>query len=149
MILIQGQWIGVDGLTEEELRKLRPSAERTVLKAALHYESSIKAKLSGDRHGRIYVIGKRGRLHQASAPGEPPAVLFGKLRQSITHSRPEWEGDTVSVEVGTKIVYAAILEWGGVAGGGSRILPRPYFAPTFLEQQDRMEAILEEAGAGT
>lgn len=139
-----GKWIGLDTLGAEEFEKLRPGSEAAILRACLHYEGAVKRKLSGKRSGRIYRIGKRGIVHQASAPGEPPAVLLGRLRNSITHV-VNWDGDNVSGEVGTNVVYAPILEFGGVTWNGGRILPRPFMEPTFLEEEDRIQQILEGA----
>lgn len=41
------------------------------------------ASMIGQKSGRIYKIGKN-RTHQASAPGQAPAVRTGFLRTSIT-----------------------------------------------------------------
>jgi phage gpG-like protein len=115
-----------------------------VLKATLRFESGVKRTLTGPRTGRIYTFGKR--QHQASAPGEAPALLTGQLRNSITHTMPHWDTDNqVRAEVGTALLKAAILEFGGVAGNGARILPRPYIEVTWVEMQDELESILEEA----
>lgn len=145
LVFAVSKWLGADTVGEEEFERLRPAAERAVFAAALYYEGAIKQTLSGTRSGRIYRIGKKGRVHQASAPGEPPASLTGKLRQSITHSDPQWEGDNVWVEVGTAIAYAAILEYGGVTWNGGRILPRPYMESTFLREEENIYRIMEEA----
>jgi hypothetical protein len=44
------------------------------------------ASMTGQKSGRVYKIGKN-RTHQASAPGQAPAVLTGTLRSSITVGR--------------------------------------------------------------
>lgn len=166
MIRILGQWLGVSRIAPEELKRLRKPIEKAILKAQLHYESSVKKKLTGPRTGRIYNLpGLRGRsgkarkiktrdargrfmargTYQASAPGEAPALVTGKFRQSITHGPVVWEGDNASGEVGTSAKQAHIMEFGGIAGNNARILPRPYMAPTFLEQESRLVEILSEA----
>lgn len=145
LFVLAEKWLGLDGLGERELQALRVPAEKAILKALLLFEREVKKKLTGSRSGRVYTVGRRGRTHQASAPGEPPAVLTGALRQSITHDGPTWQGDEVSGEVGTQLPYAAILEFGGMTWNGGRILPRPYMAATFLEQQDAIETILQGA----
>jgi len=137
------KWIGADTVGAEEFERLRPAAERAVFAAALYYEGAVKTTLAGSRSGRIYRIGKRGRVHQASAPGEAPASLTGKLRQSITHSDPIWEGDNVWVEVGSNLAYAAILEYGGVTWNGGRILPRPYMESTFLREEENIFKVMQ------
>ena len=62
-------------------REMESEVSRVVRTAALRVEQESKASMSGPKHGRIYSRG--GRLHQASAPGEPPAVDTGKLKNAI------------------------------------------------------------------
>lgn len=144
------KWIGIEGMAQRELEKLRASAEVAIDRAGLHLESAVKRTLGpdgGPRTGIAYRVSQSGPLHIASAPGEPPAVLWGKLRQSITHSPPQWEGWVVWTEVGTNVVYARRLEWGGIDSRGIRILPRPYFAPTILREEEAVDRILDKAVA--
>jgi len=139
------RWENKDNIGEEEFQKLKPGAEIAVTAATLYFEGAVKRTLSGKRSGRIYRIGKKGRIHQASAPGEAPASMpDATLRKSITH-QILWDGDLVWGEVGTNVVYAAILEFGGVTWNGGRILPRPYMASTFLAEEEHINAILEGA----
>lgn len=140
---LPGRWEGLDTLGQEELQRLREPAETGVTRAGMHLANAVKRTLSGSRSGRFYRVSRKGRLHQASAPGEPPAVMFGKLRQSIAVSDPQWDGWNVEVEVGTNLPYARRMEWGGVDSRGIRILPRPYFGPTVLREQDALDRILE------
>lgn len=163
-----GYWTGVEGLASEELKRLRKPTEKAILKAQLWLEAAVKRKLIGPRTGRIYSLGgfkgrrgkarkirsrdARGRFmargtYQASAPGEPPAARSGDFRKSITHGPVIWEGENATGEVGTAAPQARILEYGGMTGRGHvvRILPRPYMAPTFLEQQEKLDSILAEA----
>lgn len=156
-------WEGLEGMGLTELEKLRAPAALAVDRAGLLLENEIKKTLGpegGPRTGRFYVVPassargpKGGRRknpprHQASAPGEPPATLFGTLRQSIHHSPPKWEGWAVSTEVGTNQPQARRLEWGGVDNRGVRILPRPYVEPSTLRAEAGIEALLEGAVKG-
>lgn len=145
MIKIGGSWIGLKGMGEREFQAMKGPSEKAVLKATLLYEREVKKKLTGPRTGIVYVID--GKSHQASAPGEPPALFEGDLRKSISHTPPQWSGNNVFGEVGSTAAKAALLEYGGVTGKGhhTRILPRPYFGPTLLEQEDKINAILAEA----
>lgn len=146
MILkIVTQWFGLDTLAREEFEALRKPTERAIMKTMLYYEGKVKKKLIAvpARSGRIYVI--NGRPHQASAPGEPPAPLTGKLRQSITHSDVRWDGDQAFGEVGSSDPKASRLEFGGVDSRGIRILPRPYFSTTWEEEEVHMQSILDQA----
>lgn len=140
-----GRWEGLDSFGEEEFEALRAPAEAAVLKAVIFLTGAVQKTLTGPRHGRVYVISKAGRVHIASAPGEPPAVLYGRLRQSIAWTDPVWEGFTVTAEVGTNVEYARPLEFGSVTANGGRLLPRPYFEPTVQRTQHEIQAILEEA----
>jgi phage gpG-like protein len=149
MIKFVTQWFGLDTLAQEEFEKLRRPTEIAITKATLYFEGRVKRKLGATpaRTGRVYGD------HQASAPGEPPAPLSTDLRRSITHTPVMWEGDIASAQVGTALPYAMILEWGGVIRRVSkkgnayviRILPRPYFASTWLEEEARIQAILDGA----
>lgn len=143
MIRFVTHWFGLDTLSAEEFAALRDPTERAILRATLYYEGRVKKKLTGPRTGRIYII--KGRPHQASAPGEPPASLTGKLRQSITHTDVQWDGDQAFAEVGSSAPQAARLEFGGVDSRGVRILPRPYFSATWIEEEAAMQAILDKA----
>jgi hypothetical protein len=142
MIKFFGEWIGITDIAKEEFKELHPRAEKAVYKAGLYFEGRIKAKLSGPRSGRIY--SRHGIIHQASAPGEPPASDTGKYRQSVTTTPPEWNGDDVACAVGTDRPQARILEYGGIAGNGARILPRPLWEQTFAEERDTLETIMAE-----
>lgn len=145
VIVPPGDWKGLDNLGDDEFRELRPRAEAAVRRAVIRLTGAVQQTLTGPRSGRVYVISKTGRVHVASAPGEPPAVLYGRLRQSIAWTEPEWEGNTVTAEVGTNVEYARRLEFGGVDARGVRILPRPYFEPTVQRLSAELAAILEEA----
>ena len=144
MISFTGEWIGLKDIGLNELKATQPRAVRAVTKATLYYEAAVKKKLNAElpRTGRVYII--RGITHQASAPGEPPAPFSGDLRKSIGHEFFEDAG-AVWGEVGTTWPYAAILEFGGYTHNGARILPRPYFLATFLEEEQAISDILETA----
>lgn len=140
-----GDWEGLEGLGDDAFRELRPRAAAAVRRAAISLTAGVQQTLTGARSGRVYKISKTGRLHVASAPGEPPAVLYGRLRQSITWTEPVWDGNTVTAEVGTNVEYAARLEYGGIDRRGVRMLPRPYMEPTVLRMARTIAEILEEA----
>jgi len=143
-----GQWVGLDNMSDAVLMALRPKAEKAVFRGGQRYANEIKRTLTGARHGRTYKVSRTGRLHVAAAPLEPPAVLFGNLRNSVGHTDPHWEGQSVSVEVGPGLTggdesrvstaYARRQEYGGTDKRGVYVPPHPYMAPTAL----RMEAIL-------
>lgn len=143
---------------DAELRKMRPYAERAVVRAAVHLENEIKRTLTGGRSGRPYKVSKTGALHIASAPGEPPAVLFDNLRGSVGRGQVRWAGWVVGILVGPGLgqkptdgspdpakSYARRLEYGGSDSRGIVILPRPYIEPTVQREQARIDQILDGA----
>lgn len=96
----------------------------------------VKKNLSQKGTGRIYRRG--GVLHQASAPGRPPAVDTGRLRASYTWRTGEDMGG-VFVEVGTNVVYAPWLEF------GTRYMEaRPHLRPAIEELRDEIRALITQ-----
>lgn len=149
------------GLAKQELDRLRPRVARGVADAAILFADALRETLTGARNGRVYYITKGSRKgtlapHVASAPGEPPAVMFGDLRRSVVPTSPpdaegrvKWSGRyaaSVTVGVGgTGAPYARRLEYGGTDSRGVRILPRPYVAPTLVRERGAMRAAMARA----
>ncbi len=115
---------------------VRLTGTRGLVEAALILERNIKRKLSQPGTGRIYPRGKK-RVHQASAPGEPPAVDMGRLRSSIGHDETRVLGEVISIRVGTNVDYATPLEYGAPSKG---ILPRPFMRPALEESKPEMSS---------
>ena len=63
---------------------------------------------NGPKTGRLYRIPGRKKRHRASAPGEPPANLTGKLRGSVNFSVK----GTDQMEFGDTVPYGFFLERG-------------------------------------
>lgn len=144
MISVVGKrWENLEGLGVGIIEEMRPRILAATRAAAIYLVGEIQVTLSGPRHGRAYKISRTGRLHIASAPGEPPAVLYGRLRQSVTWTEPEWVGDVCASAVGPNVVYARRLEFGGVDSRGIRILPRPYMEPTVIRAAAEIDRLLE------
>lgn len=140
-----GEDFVVELMTEtEELAKV------AVFDAVTFLRGRVLEKLTGNRSGRTYrVPDTLGTTYVASAPGQPPASVTGKLRQNINASRVESDGREVSAKVGVDLAvvpYARRLEFGGahVQGGTVvRILPRPYLRPAFDENRAEAEAKMQ------
>lgn len=78
------------------------------------------------------------RAGRASAPGEPPAPDYGKLRGSI---QTEYDSTAQKGRVGTNDVRAAPLNFGTLnAGRGHKttILPRPFMEPALKKAATAM-----------
>ena len=90
-------------------------------------EADVKLMVSvpgtaGPRTGRTYDRGKK--QHTASAPGEPPAVDTGRLRNSIVTQAYDG-GKVARIGPSATVNYAAELE-DGIPG---EMAPRPYLRP--------------------
>ncbi|MGW5123313.1 hypothetical protein ACWEQ7_04460 [Streptomyces sp. NPDC004069] len=120
------------GLTElfgamERMAASLNVATRTATVQASHLlEREIKQQLSTSSHAK--------GTPTPSSPGDPPSLITGTLRRSISVKGPHplgmgrWEA-----EIGPTAVYGRIQELGGVTGrGGATVLPaRPYVKPAF------------------
>jgi len=123
---------------DELLRKLHKlqtavsgGTGKAMLAGALVLEDFIEESMHEDHHGRIYSRG--GRTHQASAPGETPAIDFGHLVNSIESSLI----DSTSSQVATDSDIAPFLEF-----GTSRMEARPFMRPAADEhEEDVVQAV--------
>lgn len=93
---------------------IRPTVSQVVRKTAFDFEAEVKGEMRSPKSGRMY------GSHQASAPGEAPAVDMGLLINSIQTQHPT---DLTST-VGTNVEYAPGLEF-----GSRRVAARPVWRP--------------------
>lgn len=93
---------------------------KVVEKTALELEGNIKERMAEAKSGRIY------RSHQASAPGEAPAIDTAELLRSI---KTDVQG--ASASVGTNSKYAEYLE-----NGTTKMAARPVWVPETEKMQD-------------
>ena len=77
------------------------------------------------------------RAGRPSAPGEPPAMDSGRLRDSVF---AETDADGLSARVGSDLDYAAHLEF-----GTTRMAARPWLLPAFERMKPRIVARLAAA----
>ncbi len=131
---------------------LRPRVSAVVRKVAADISTRAQNSMTGEKSGRIYlrprntkaVAAKRTAkrklaasdyiAHQASAPGEAPAIDTGTLKGSI---RVEMEPRDLVAIVGTDVEYAPHLEF-----GTSRMAPRPYLGPAAEAVRPSFEAAM-------
>ena len=134
----------LDGL-DEMLAALRARVERVraatpaaLGRAALVVEGRAKLLLSTTSHPP--------GTPTPSAPGEPPSLITGSLRRSITVDGPDRRGaNRWEARVGPTIIYGRIQELGGTAGRGAHLPARPYMAPALDVSRDRIQDILAAA----
>jgi HK97 gp10 family phage protein len=98
------------------------AAEQAVNDSANNVAKEMKKSiLTGSKSGRQYFI--KGRRHQSSAPGQPPANSTGQLVRSIKVKKTN-NGQEVTIDA----EYAAFLEY-----GTSRMRPRPFIMPALMK----------------
>lgn len=103
--------------------------------------------LSGTRSGRTYkrpgtTRKVKSNYYRASAPGEPPAVRTGNLRQNwnpFTAIESSGSGSTVLAGIESGEKYAGYLE-----NGTSRMAPRPYVDRIKEDAKPEIERIFSE-----
>jgi hypothetical protein len=98
---------------------------KAVTATALQVDGDIKKAIQrGAKSGRTY--NRRGKAHQASAPGEAPATDTGSLVSSITFKQVT----RLTAEVESRLDYAAYLEF-----GTQRMGARPAWVPAIEKAQ--------------
>lgn len=127
---------GTDALIAK-FRKLRGASDeimgKSLLAGAFVLEGIIKKSMQNSHGGRTY---RRGaRTHTASAPGEPPAIDYGALVNSIASER---EGNEAMVftdqEVGPHLEF-----------GTARMEARPFMRPAADENHAKITAVVQAA----
>lgn len=101
--------------------KLPREAAKITKKTALRIEETAKTSMAGPKSGRMY------GAHQASAPGESPAIDTSTLANSI---QTEPESGAVHVVHTGDVESAAHLEFGTV-----HMAPRPFLGPAASQEE--------------
>ena len=112
---------------------------RDLERRAINGESAAKRLLSQHGSGRIYRKSHPRRIHQASAPGEPPAPDLALLRAAMSHAvGHDEEGIYAEWGVAVGLEGSAEREGGTTIGniglylelGTRHIAPRPFLRPS-------------------
>lgn len=146
--------ITADGLAElrYDLGAASFTAQTEVKKVLGAYAQKIRSDAinsmrRGTKSGRKSSIRLKGRKksfsHTASAPGEAPAVITGRLMNSIT---VEAMGSGLTVEVGPTVNYGKYLEFGTKnKDGGTKMDARPFMGPALEANIPGLENALANA----
>lgn len=118
----------------EVARRIPQACNRVVAETLSLIEGEIKVGMAEPKSGHVY------GNHQASAPGESPAIDTGALVNSIQQT-PVTNG---SGQVYTNMEYAEVLEY-----GGADMEARPFMTPAaeaarpeFLRKMGDLESML-------
>lgn len=106
------------------------AAANTTLSGALFAEGEAKKSMQGPKTGRIYKVSKTGKLHQASAPGEAPAIDTANLVNSIQHEQVGRR----DARTFTNTEYGPPLEF-----GTAKMAARPFMIPAALKSVDYLQ----------
>jgi hypothetical protein len=129
------------GLGDEAFRVIRRGARNAVQEVVMHLVNALKMKVGGSGTGRAYKRTKSGKMHQASAPGQPPARDTGGYVNSFVFGVDE-RADEVEGQVGSTMWEAR----GQFLEHGTRtIAPRPHVANTIEENRAAVESRLATA----
>lgn len=109
------------GRLSELVAEKKAAAGAAVTAGAAVVETAVKRELTTSSHTR--------KTPTPSQPGEPPSLVTGTLRRSISVRGPaEVAGGWVAT-IGPTAVYGRIQELGGEAGRGAVLPRRPYVTP--------------------
>lgn len=124
--------IDITGKVAEIKAKIQSELPSRAFRASNELRNASLEVLSGARSGRNY------GGHVASAPGEPPAVRTGALRNSW---KPITSGNGgINPAVESNIPYA----WLDEGSPGGKIAPRPYVKKIVETAMPSIEAIYSE-----
>lgn len=106
------------------------AASKVIRRFVFDVVTQMKLSFTTPKTGRIYRVSRTGRPHQASAPGEAPAIDTGLLTNSIQTEFPS----PLTGIIGIGAEYAAYLE------AGTRFMAaRPYIEPAISGALDALE----------
>ena len=144
------------------VKEMGHEAESRAYRIANELANQTVRVLSGQRNGRKYVVPGTGRVtynkrdhtakithkyYTASAPGEPPAVRTGALRNSWKR-RAYIDGRSGNDRVIHGVVESDVSYAGTLETGTGRMAPRPYKQRIIDAARPRVCAIMREPYLG-
>jgi len=113
----------------------RTAMAKALTQAAAVIQTEAKEQLSRQGRGRLHP----GLKHRSSAPGDPPAVQTGALRNSVVIDKARVKDlRNPQASVGTGLVFDNGNNQGATLEFGTRhIAPRPWMRPAFIAGQKK------------
>jgi len=105
-----------------------------------HFVDTMKDVLNQPGSGRTYPSKTGAGLHQASAPGEPPAPDTGNLRDKVGAEITKSDAKVVTVGIG---IEAGAEYWEDLEFGTDDIDPRPFVRRAYNEGQATWKAKIQ------
>ena len=134
--------IDISGEVRTKLRKIGMEMRKRSARASEELKNTELRVLRGQRSGAQYKKSFKSTRYTASAPGEPPAVRTGKLRNSfrgIAASGSTFDILSVTVGIETDANYARYLD-----EGTRKMAARPYVEKIKKEALPGIEKIYNE-----
>lgn len=137
--------VPVSVVTEECVEHIKSQLESRAYRGANELRNAALEVLRGQGGGRRYRVPGTGRYYTASAPGQPPAVRTGTLRNSWQPSAHVVFGSYIS-----RIRSDATTDNGGynlsdlLDSGTSKMAPRPHHDRILDKAEDPVTRIYEE-----
>lgn len=133
-----------DALKKQIAKRLTTEAENEIkvrlFSSANLVEAEAKQSIQrGVKSGRVYK--RRSIVHQASAPGEPPASDTGFLVSNITKTAVEKSGTELSISVESKAPYSKFLEF-----GTRKMSARPFLQPALEKNRNKIKSKFAKGG---
>jgi hypothetical protein len=129
----------VNVMRNSALRTLQAKGSGRVYKVPGTYGRQATKNTKTLMHGYGHKL-RGGQLHQASAPGEVPATLFGHLRknwnQQVLGESNADGGVTITARLKSDMPYSDWLD-----EGTSKIAPRPYKQKIIDDAKPKIDAI--------
>jgi len=124
---------------KRSLFKNKEGVRRGLLAVAPEIKREVRRLIRDpNKTGRIYHIG--GKIHQASAPGEAPANLTGRLAQSVGSKVTGYSRLTI-LDRDHIAPHGKWMEYGTRDG---RIAPRPHLRPAALSKSREVIQAIEQ-----
>lgn len=131
---------------QECIGEIESRLARNVARATEHTRNKLVEKVNTVGTGRMYNVPNTNKMHQASSPGDPPAVLFGQLKGSFQTRYSNEDGKFMGYVGPVGVPYAKRLEFGftgeDALGRKYNQEPRPFMRPVAFENEDEIQRIL-------
>ena len=124
-------------------RELKKVVRARMMAAARAYEKELRRLMEEPKSGVIDT--RKGSSHQASAPGEAPAIDTGAMSKGIIHGMASKGEMGWGVGIGMRTV--ALTEQARALELGTwKMAPRSMWKPAMITLRARMKAILSAKG---
>lgn len=104
------------------------------------YGAKVISNINNNLEKKLEQIGQHieGQAIREISSGPNQAVKSSRLKNSITHDKPEKTAGHISVRVGTNVKYGVHVEF-----GTWKMKPRPFLRTALLKSKSRIKEILK------